>query len=366
VKTPVDADLVSAALRQPLRLNALTPAGWDVLVRQARRADLLGRIASMLDAQGSLSGVPESPRMHLMSAMTVIEAQHVQALRELEQLQRAIVATKAKPVLLGASAYVAGGLLAALGRSLDTVDVLVPGPRLPDVDAALRAHGWVRREGSSASGRCFAREPTADSPPMRALRRHTVLDVHHAVVPLTVRVSPGPDRLIGSARPLAEHAGFSALAPVDMALHAMAHLFHHADLALALRALSDLDLLLRDFSRQPTFWPTLLERAVELRLGRPLYYGLRYASALLATPVPPDVLDSAAIHRPTWPLQPLADILWTRALRPQHEIASDTWSAWARRALMLRARWLRMPTDLPIHPPAPGALRWRDDRPAAT
>ena len=52
MKTPDDADRVIGVLRAPASALALSPADWDLLVRQARRADLLGRIALLLQRDG--------------------------------------------------------------------------------------------------------------------------------------------------------------------------------------------------------------------------------------------------------------------------------------------------------------------------
>lgn len=362
--TAPEGDLVSAALRQPQRLAALTLAGWDVLIRQARRAGLLGRIACMLDAQGTLEVVPPAPRMHLVAALILTEAQHAEARRELDELRQVVAPMGVVPVLLKGTAYVAAGLLPALGRSFGDIDILVARSRLPEVEAALMAHGWATTHHSKYDQRYY-REWMHELPPMRHIRRHTVLDVHHAILPLTARLRPSTDKLLAAARPLPECPGFSVLQPTDMVLHSMVHLFHNDDLSRSLRDLSDLDLLLRDFGRQPTFWSTLVERAGELDLARPLHYGLRYTSRLLATPMPQDVLVAAARGRPSWPLQRLADGLWARALRPQHDIASDAWSPLARAALYLRAHWLRMPPALLLRHLAVKALRLHENRPTA-
>ena len=359
-----DSDLVSEALRKPLRLPTLTLEGWDVLIRQGRRAGLLGRIACMLDAQGSLEAVPHGPRQHLLAALTLTEAQHSHVLREIDHIARAIAPTGVVPVLLKGSAYVAGGLLPALGRSFGDIDIMVPRARLAEVEAALMAQGWATTHHSKYDQRYY-REWMHELPPLRHIRRHTVLDVHHAIVPPTAGLKTSSDRLLLSAIGLPSRSGLSILCPTDMVLHSMVHLFHNDDLSHSLRDLSDLDLLLRSFGKEVAFWPALVERAVALDLARPLHYGLRYAHRQLGTPVPTDTLDAAARHRPGWPLRRLIDALWSRALRPQHPISSDAWSQLARSALYLRAHWLRMPPGLLLRHLTVKSLGLHEDRPAA-
>jgi hypothetical protein len=50
----------------------------------------------------------------------------------------------------------------------------------------------------------------------------------------------------------------------------------------------------RDFGRDADFWPELVPAAVELGLVRPLYYALRYASALLGKTIPDAVMAEAS------------------------------------------------------------------------
>jgi hypothetical protein len=359
-----NSDLVSEALRQPLRLPTLTLTGWDVLIRQARRAGLLGRIACVLDAQGSLNMVPRAPRQHLLATMTLIEAQHAQVSREIDHIARAIAPTGVVPVLLKGAAYVAGGLLPALGRSFGDIDIMVPRTRLSEVEAVLMAQGWATTHHSKYDQRYY-REWMHELPPLRHIHRHTVLDVHHAIVPPTAGLKTSSDKLLASAVALPGHPGFSILCPTDMVLHSMVHLFHNDDLSHSLRDLSDLDLLLRTFGKERAFWPALLDRAVALDLARPLHYGLHYAHRQLGTPVPGDALDAAARHRPGWPLRQLIDALWSRALRPQHPISSDAWSPLARSALYLRAHWLRMPPGLLLRHLTVKSLGLHEDRPTA-
>lgn len=57
-------------------------------------------------------------------------------------------------------------------------------------------------------------------------------------------------------------------------LHSACHLFHEGEWGHGLRDLVDLDAMLRAFAAEPGFWSTLLVRAQDLNLGRPLYLAL--------------------------------------------------------------------------------------------
>ena len=87
---PHNDDSVVAALRDPDRLAVLGPAGWDVLVRQARSADLLERIAGLVDERGLAASIPAAPRVHLESAHILARAQQSEVRREVTHIRAAL------------------------------------------------------------------------------------------------------------------------------------------------------------------------------------------------------------------------------------------------------------------------------------
>lgn len=341
--TASSVNLLLTTLREPRSVVALTPMQWDLLLRQARRADLLPRIAGLIADHRLEESVPASARPHLHSARLLAQAQQRDVLREIEHVRRALAPLGEAPVLLKGAAYVAGGLPAARGRVFADVDILLPRARLPEAEAALLASGWITTHHDAYDQRYY-RQWMHELPPLTHIHRHTVLDVHHAILPDTARLRPDSTRLLASARPVAALPGLRVLAPVDMVLHSMTHLFHNEEMSHGLRDLSDLDLLLRHFAPQPGFWSALVARARELDLRRPLYYGLRYSQRLLGTPVPVDVRRFIEADAPRW--LSLADALWRRALAGPHASIADRLTPAALAALYVRAHWLRMPPML--------------------
>ena len=335
-------DWLCEVLRQPRRLTGRTLADWDVLVRQARSAGLLARLGCMLEAQATLDQVPAAPQTHLQAAMLRAEAAHAHALRELAWIGRALEPIGLQPVLLKGAAYVAQGLLPAMGRIFSGVDILVPKRRLPEVEAALMASGWATPPHSAYDQRYY-RQWMHEQPPLRHLQCQNVLNVHHAILPETARLKPSSDKLLARARALSNQPQFAVLDPADMVLHCMVHLFHDYDFCHRLRDLSDLDLLLRQLGHAASFWDELLARSRELDLVRPLHYGLRYTHKLLGTPVPQPTLDAAALAGPGRFVSAISDSLWAQALRPRHASAADRWTPIALFALYVRAHWLKMP-----------------------
>jgi hypothetical protein len=227
---------------------------------------------------------------------------------------------------------------------------------LPEVESTLMLHGWATTHHDPYDQRYY-RTWMHELPPFEHIQRQTVLDVHHGILPETARLKPDARQLLDAAVPVANHSDLFVLAPTDMVLHSMTHLFHNDELSHGLRDLSDLDMLLRHFGKMPAFWHQLVERAEQLDLRRPLHYGLRFSKLLLATPVPASTLDRTKEWAPIWPLTNLMDGLWSRALCPRHGSIADGATPTALFLLYVRAHWLRMPPLLLLYHLTVKALR---------
>jgi hypothetical protein len=230
----------------------------------------------------------------------------------------------------------------AQGRRFSDIDILVPKPALPRIEAALMLSGFATMHADPYYQRYYRRW-MHELPPMQHVKRGTVLDVHHTIVPQTARIRPNAFDLLHDAVPLPRVPGFHVLAPADMVLHSATHLFCNEDLTHGLRDLVDLDVLLRHFGRDASFWRLLSLRAAGLDLRRPLHYALRWTVAALGTPVPASVMASDALRAPNAITRALMDLLLEHALHPDSARPS---TRWARRALYVRGHWLKMP--LPI------------------
>jgi hypothetical protein len=370
MQPPPGNDLVIQALRRQGAWPELDLPSWDLLVRQARSADLLARLAATLQSQGTLDAVPASPQAHLRAALALSQAQHLEVRREIAHIAHALAPLQVQVVLLKGAAYVAAGLPAACGRVFSDVDILVPRDRLEEVEAALMSRGWTTTHRSEYDQRYY-RAWMHELPPMQHTRRHTLVDVHHAIVPLTARARPDAAAMLRDARPLdhgTESGHLHVLSDVDMVLHSMAHLVHNEVMQHALRDLSDIDLLLRQHAPDAAFWPALADRAGQLQLSRCLYYGLQHARSVLGTPVPQRALDAAQQAAPMAALRPLMHRLWGEAFRSPHPSTATAWTRPALSALFVRAHWLRMPPSMLVRHAAAKLLlsmRHSMEKPAA-
>ncbi|GAA5178793.1 nucleotidyltransferase family protein [Niveibacterium umoris] len=356
-------DAVLPLLRDPTLAASMRLSEWDVVIRQARNANLTARIAADLELRGILDRVPHAPRQHLIAARAVGARQKIATLAEIERVRRALSEFGLRLVLLKGAAYVAAGLPVARGRVFGDIDLLVDRNRLPDAESALMMHGWISTHLDEYDQRYY-RQWMHELPPLRHMNRGSALDVHHNILPLTARHPPDAKLLLDAAIPAAESPGTWVLAPPDMVLHSACHLFHEGELDNGLRDLVDLDGLLRYFASQEGFWSTLEARAAALHLERPMRYALRMCSLMLETPVPASTLAFGG----GWPAdlrERLLEQLYLRGLRPNDPTAGDAWTPLARHLLYLRGHWLRMPPHLLVAHLSRKAWRsWsgRDDR----
>lgn len=326
--------LIIKAFNQSLDWQNLSLTEWDLLLRQARRGALLARLHAVLDEGGLLDCVPEPARRHLQWEQVRAERHRLAVQWEVAQIRQALAPLNEPLLLLKGAAYVMAELPAARGRLFADIDILVAQDQLNAVEAALMLHGWATTH-HDAYDQHYYRHWMHELPPMRHLKRLTVIDVHHAILPQTAALHPDPVELRADSQIL--HHDLAILASVDLVLHSATHLFHGGELEHGLRDLSDLDCLLRHYGNHALFWLRLLQRAQTLELSRPLFYALRYTRLLLHTPVgcQPDAPNALLLK--------LMDALFLRALLPDHASCRDGLSGTARRLLYLRAHWQRMP-----------------------
>jgi hypothetical protein len=338
--------LLSTVLRTPAAMASLDLAQWDLLLRQAERSDMSATLLDLAEEQGVLAALP-APAREQLEWTRLPARRHSQAVAwEVAQIASTLAPLRLPVVLLKGAAYALADLQAGRGRMFSDIDILVPLERLAEVESALMMGGWVTNTPDPYDQRYY-REWMHELPPMQHARRQTVIDVHHAILPLTAAIKPDPAKLRAAAVPLPGRppgpCPLYMLSPHDMVLHSAVHLFSDGEFNHGLRDLFDIHRLLAQFGALPGFWDGLVARARELELERPLFYALRYATRLLGSPVPPAVMREAAAGGPNRVLLGLMDRLFERGLAPPHPSCADAWTGLTRSMLYVRGNWLRMP-----------------------
>lgn len=335
------------ALLAPVRdarvLLAASPDELMSVVNGLRRLRLLGRLAVAAEQSAVTDRLPRVVADQLRSARVAAAARARAALWELDRVAYALRARPGIPlVALKGAGYLLAGLPVAAGRSFADVDLLVPEDDLATVESTLRGSGWVSAELTPYDERYYRRW-THELPPLMHVERSLEVDVHHGILMPTARLKPSPALLFAASRSV-PGSRFRVLAPADQVLHAMAHLFYGSEMDAALRELLDIDGQLRHFAADgPGFWDGFWPRAEALGLGLPAYYGLRYSSRLLGTPVPPGVLEASRDAAPSAVIVRLMDGIVPRVLLSQPLDARKVSDSLARGAAYLRSHWVKMP-----------------------
>jgi hypothetical protein len=338
-------DLLLRVFAAPTLAAGLGVEGWELLLAQARKADLTARLSYWIEDAGVMAEVPDRVGTQLAAARAVAASRRRKLEWEVNRLHRVLTGTGYPMMLLKGAAYAVAGLPLARGRSPVDIDIMVPRDQLERAEQHLMRHGWEPLEIDVYDRRYYLRW-SHELPPLRHCERGTELDVHHTILPPLSRLRPDPAAFWRSAVTLRD--GSRALCPTHMALHVAVHLFQEGEIAGGLGGLVDFAELCRDFGRDGDFWPELVPAAVELGLVRPLYYALRYASALLGMTVPDPVMGEASrVGKPPLPIRAAMNPMVPRTLLPDLPEYRTPWARVARLCLYVRSHWLRMP-PLPL------------------
>jgi Uncharacterised nucleotidyltransferase len=230
---------------------------WNQTLLMARRNQMLGALAAHLKRAGHWASVPPEVQRHMNLDLLTAQRRAESALWELTVIRRAV--PEAIPlVLLKGCAYLAANDANAEGRLFSDLDLLVPKSKLGDAETALIGAGYRPGRVDAYDNRYY-RNWMHEIPPMDHLRRHTVLDLHHAINPPVSRAHVLPGHLISAAVQLPASAGFSVLQPVDRLIHCALHAIQEGESKKLLRDLWDLKLLVEQHA--PNGLGMVLQRA---------------------------------------------------------------------------------------------------------
>jgi hypothetical protein len=328
------------ALTDPATTAGLDEGAWSALVGAARAANLLGALAARCRACGVTP--PLRPRRHLDGALQLASRQRLSVRWEAQLLAERFAELGHPVVLLKGAAYVLSGEALAEGRMFGDIDILVPRRALGEVEKRLMLGGWVSAKSDPYDQRYY-RQWMHELPPMVHIRRGTVLDVHHDILPATAGRSTDPTGIIERATPVADLPALSLPSPEDLVVHSLTHLMHEGELHSGLRDLFDVHQLIARFGARQGFWTRFRRIALAGDLSRPVCWGLHLAHAVFGTDVPPDVM---AALRESAPIPRWLEPVYRRALEPAFGLEACAAANAARLLLYLRAHRLRMPWPL--------------------
>jgi hypothetical protein len=120
----------------------LREAEWDILIRSARSARLLGVLSARVGRLTPAGVLPEPVSRQLLAGTIEARFRRQKALYLLRAIESQLCVEGSTPVLLKGAAYIAQGLEMAEGRLPADVDVMVRRPALGAVERALLDAGW--------------------------------------------------------------------------------------------------------------------------------------------------------------------------------------------------------------------------------
>jgi len=325
-------------------VERLTLPEIDLLIRQARRSDVLGKLAMLLEESDMLAKVPEKPRSHFMAAK-VITDKHEQIMKwEIKCIHEALKNTGIPYIFLKGAAYVILDLPSAKGRIYADVDIMVPRESILNIEKELLLCGWASINLDSYDQRYY-RKWMHEIPPLRNRRRQTVIDVHHRILPVTTRAQPDPVLMMENSV-IAAETNVATLAPTDIIIHCSVHLFYEGEFDHGFRDLLDLRDLFTCYGTKKEFWDEVIERADILDSNVPLYYAIHYCNIILKMSVPNYVWQHEKLFRPNRYQSYISDFLFLRALVPYHRSCNSRLSYLAKSVLYIRSHYIRMPLYL--------------------
>lgn len=286
--TPLEGHrlLLLKAFSSPQQCVDFSEDEWDILIRTARQARLLGRLCGCLKSIEILDSLPQSVAAHLKGAYGFSLQRKHAALGVLWGLERVFGQCHYPVVLLKGASYIAQGLSASNGRLFDDIDIMVPRESLADAEGRLTSEGW-KTEKPDAYDQHYYREWSHELPPMWHSNHAMELDVHHTILPVVARAKPVAERLLERSIP-AKGSKFRVLSPVDQLIHASAHLFFDSDLQGRIRDLADLAALFDEHASGPAFWDELARESEIHGLSRSVWYAAHFCRSWLGVRVPED------------------------------------------------------------------------------
>ena len=334
--------LLLQTLTEPASCAQLDLSQWDLLLRTARAARLLGVVGILIRDAGAQSSVPPEVTVHFTSQSREDLYRCAMAELTLQRIERSLANDATSVVLLKGAAYIARALPWARSRIFSDIDLMVARSEIDATERALREDGWTTSPLDPYDERYY-REWGQEIPPLSHEQFQFEVDLHHTILPLTGRLRPDADRLIRDSAPL-PGTRFRVLGEEDQFIHTVLHLVHDSDMVGGLRDLVDVWLLGRHFGQAEDFAHRLVTRARLHGVARPLWWALHYVESYLqGNAFTTDTMARLADVCPPPMVIAVMDAMVPGALFPPGPTSSHIALQVARLGLLGRYQWMRMP-----------------------
>ena len=335
--------LLIQVLKSPADIKNFNDPQWDILTCQARASGLLGRLFHLFSQAGLLKDIPSYVIWHYEAADQITDRLKKNALREVDELNKALNKQKIKTTFLKGAAYQVSGANCNYGRFMSDIDILVDKAHLNKAQGLLLQLGWLTAPMDDYDQHYY-RQWMHEIPPLRHFERETMLDVHHNILPLTNKNVPLASQL--ETRTVShEWCGeVNVLTPTDTVIHSAVHLFTESEFHHALRDLSDLHLLISEYSdHDATFVTKLVARANDLGLSRYIWLALTFTKQVFETRFDAELINELSYKAPSKLHKAMLAFSYSQVFRPNHS-SCRTWKLGvAEEILFWRSHLIKMP-----------------------
>lgn len=318
----------------------LTPKDWENIIRVARSASVLSRIAANYRSKFN-ERLPDFVEQQFEAINRHAELLKQQVFFEAHELNRHIGHCSSQPaIFLKGAAYVLSQAAVGEGRIFSDIDILVKKEDLPQIEKRLQALAWFPNSINDYDQKYY-REWAHEIPPLVRAGRGTVVDVHHNIIPLISGKAPDIDLFLTQLRLL--DSGYYVLSAHAMTLHSIIHLFYQEEFTQGFRDLSDLHLLFSENTDNPAFYRDILLLAQKTQFCVELYYACRYLKHIFNTDIDDEFLKQLSVYRPANLKLIILDWMYSRVLLPRHSIVNKPFISAAHQMAFIRGHWLKMP-----------------------
>lgn len=258
---------------------------WQKLIEQARSHNLLGRCYYLIQKNALLTLTPDYALWHLESVYKLSQRQKINTFREVDEVIKILKKNDISPTFLKGAAYCILNTHCSQGRIFSDIDVLVTKRELKTTERDFFAGGWLRMQIEDYDDKYY-RIWMHEIPPLRHFERASIIDLHHNLLPLTNKNVYEISELTYQeiAHPFFGKA--KVLSNEDIVIHSAIHLFTETEFHNGLRDLSDLDMLIREFSQQDKYFiDQLVTKATKIGVIEYVALALRYCFIVFNTPI---------------------------------------------------------------------------------
>lgn len=273
--------LLLSVINNPSQLNLCSTKDWELLIRQARASQLLAYLAQFIVDSEIKITPPENAQNHMNAALLFTKKQKKNVLLECQTITNILREINVQTIFLKGAAYSISNLNLSNSRLLSDIDVLVKKDDIEKSELALFQQGWFSEEITDYDEQYY-RQWAHEIPPLKHIKRGTILDLHHNILQIMTGHIVDSDKLFAQAiNPPSVESAY-VLSPEIMVMHSAVHLFHESEFNKGLRDLIDIKTLIKHFSIEDrNFMTKLVNTAKDFGFEREIYYALKYSDKIL-------------------------------------------------------------------------------------